>query len=188
MECFRLVECMKKKHFNYKHGMCKTKFYGIWRGILSRCNDKNCDKYKHYGGRGIKCLWKSFEEFRDDMYDSYLKHFKKYSSRNTTIDRVDNNGDYCRRNCKWTNRKAQANNRRSNCFISYKNEIKTLAEWAEILPFEYHTLKARLNKYGWSVEEAFTIPAKLGSNQNLRKIPVNNSPLTDTLICANINL
>src|SRR3990167_8568385 len=69
-----------------RHGMKHNRFYNIWHKILVRCNKQSCDKYKYYGGRGIKILWNSFKEFRDDMYKSYLDHVIKYGEKNTTID------------------------------------------------------------------------------------------------------
>src|SRR3990167_4465109 len=56
----------------YKTGLGSSNFYNVWRGMLKRCNNKKHKSYKRYGGRGIKVLWKSFEDFKDDMYKSYL--------------------------------------------------------------------------------------------------------------------
>lgn len=103
------------KNISTKHSFAsngKTRFYKIFSGILQRCNNKHVTNFKNYGGRGIKCLWKSFEEFRDDMYKSYLKHIKEFGVDNTSIDRTNNNGNYCKENCVWATSKQQAKNRR----------------------------------------------------------------------------
>lgn len=92
---------LKTKKRNLTHGFSKTQFYSTYRGILERCNNISSHNYKWYGGKGIKCLWKSFEEFRDDMHESYLRHINKYGKKNTTIDRVNSNDHYYKENCRW---------------------------------------------------------------------------------------
>ena len=134
-----------------KHQMSYTRIYKTWQGMKSRCSYIRDSHYKNYGGRGVKVCeeWQKFEPFcewaLDNGYDNYL-----------TLDRIDVNGDYEPSNCRWIDRKTQANNRTNNRVIEYNNEKHTLSEWSEILCIKYSTLAARLNKYKWSVEQAFS--------------------------------
>ena len=142
------------------HGFSGNRFYSIYKGIGKRCNNPKEPNYKNYGGRGIKRLWKSFEEFKDDMYKSYLNHVKKFGAKDTMIERKDNNGDYCEENCIWATKKIQNNNRRNNHFLTYKGKEMTIAEWSEYLGITQSVLYRR-SGLGWSINRMFNQPVRL---------------------------
>ena len=96
------------------------RIYKIWDNMRDRCRNPNSINWKYYGEKGVVILWSSFEEFRDDMYESYLEHVKEFGEMNTSIDRINNDENYCMENCKWSTRKEQARNRKPR--ISYTIE------------------------------------------------------------------
>lgn len=127
-----------------KHGLCYTREYRIYNGAKDRCLNKNNIRWKDYGGRGIKFEWKSVMDFCKDMGKS---------PKGTSLDRINNNGNYCKENCRWATPKQQQNNSRFNKRIEYNGEIRTIPEWAEIMKIPYGTLATRINR-GWNIEKA----------------------------------
>jgi len=89
------------------HDMSYTRIYKIWTNIKSRIDNKSNTRYSDYGGRGI-CLfgqWRDFSVFKDWA----ISH--GYSD-NLTIDRIDNDKDYCPDNCRWVTQQINSKNRR----------------------------------------------------------------------------
>lgn len=145
-------------------GKNASRLYGIWLGMKVRCTNPKAQSHKYYIDRGISVCdeWSDYSVFKEWA----LSH--GYSD-NLTIDRIDVNGDYCPENCRWVTQSEQMRNTRKNHCITYMGETKTLAEWSEITGVPYHTLKSRINNYGFSAEEALTLPVKTGNNQSLRR-------------------
>ena len=142
--------CYNKEKLSERkiHGMCKTKTYMSWSALKNRCLNSNNPHFKNWGGRGIMVCkeWMKFENFYRDMGEI---------PENKSIDRIDNNGNYCKENCCWSSPKQQQNNRRNNCLLTYQNKTKTVKQWSEELEINVKTIYARIKK-GWSVERTLT--------------------------------
>ena len=133
-------------------------FWKKYKNAKRRCENPARHDYVFYGGRGIKFLWKTFDEFTRDMYDSYLKHVENFGDqRGTTLERIDNNGHYCKENCRWATMGEQAKNKNSNKVLEYNGEKMLMIDWCKRLKLEYATVKYRIAQ-GWPVEEAFERP------------------------------
>ena len=101
-----------EKHYNWKGGLSTGTMYRKWAGLKSRCGNKNDARYKWYGARGIKVEWNTFLDFYNDMNESYENHKKIYGQKNTTLDRINFDGNYSKNNCRWATWKEQGNNKR----------------------------------------------------------------------------
>ena len=81
--------------------------YRCWWNMLDRCLNPNNKEFKYYGKRGISVCarWRDFENFFADMGSK--------PSKNLTIERINNDGDYSPSNCKWATHMEQSKNKRA---------------------------------------------------------------------------
>lgn len=140
----------EKKHGNETHGLTKTRFYRIWRNMLKRCEFEGYEHYHRYGGRGISFdeSWRSFDSFYKDMFMGYTDSL--------TLERVDNDKDYSKENCKWSSMRDQCRNRSSNRYLELGGREMILTDWAKETGIKLTTIRQRIDVYGWSVERALT--------------------------------
>ena len=129
-----------------------TRLYSIWQGIKSRCYNEHNARYDRYGGRGIKVC----DEWRNDFVNFYNWAIKNGYSADLTIDRINNDGDYCPENCHWATAKEQCNNRSTNILIKIGNATKTLTQWCEIFELNSAAVLARYNRHEFiSIDDLF---------------------------------
>ena len=151
--------CLQKdtaKKLKTKHNLVKTRIYHIWINMKRRCVSTN----KYYGGRGIKIC----NEWLSDFMNFYNWAMANGYSDKLTIDRIDVNGNYEPKNCRWVDMKVQSNNTRKNHFVEYKNEKHTIAEWSRILGLTYDAFRYRIKRNG--IKDKCFIP-KIDKRENL---------------------
>jgi homospermidine synthase len=117
--------------------------------MIDRCHLPTSHTYNRYGERGISVCerWHNFENFYADMGDK---------PEGMSLERIDNNGDYCPENVIWATAKQQANNRKSNVVLEHNGKKQTMQQWCDELGLKIGTVWARLNVYGYTVEQALT--------------------------------
>ena len=137
---------LKPSFRNTTHGMSHTRLYTIHCGMMTRCYNKNHMHYRHYGGRGISVCeeWKKFENFSQWASESGY-------ADGLSIERIDNDGNYCPENCTWIPINDQPKHRRNNTFITVDGEQMTLSECSIRYNIPLSTVIYRA-KRGWDVK------------------------------------
>jgi len=148
---------MRGNKLAQKHGLSKTRLHRIWHSMYCRCYYKTTSQYKNYGGKGIKVCdeWKHIKGF----INFYNWAINNGYSEELTLDRIDNNKDYCPDNCRWLTVKEQSNHKTNNVFYTFKRRTQTSKQWCDEYGISQTTLNDRL-KRGWTLEQALTISTK----------------------------
>ena len=164
LNCGRIKSCgcIRKEQItkrNITHNQRRTKLYEVWKTMKQRCYNPKNSSYQNYGQRGITICneWlNSFEAFYDWSYDNgYCIENQDDEIHKLTLDRINVNGNYEPSNCRWVDRKAQANNTRVTKFVTINNENKSVCEWCRIYNINRTTYQSRINR-GLSPYEALT--------------------------------
>ncbi|HEU4636894.1 MAG TPA: hypothetical protein VFS41_11985 [Edaphobacter sp.] len=139
------VNSARATHGHTKGGKHSSTFT-VWRSMLARCTDSKHASFHNYGGRGIEVCarWAVFESFLEDMGER---------PKGKTLDRIDNDGNYCKENCRWVSMKENSNNRRNNRLLTLHGKTHTVSEWAALTGLNESTIRVRLFR-GATDEEA----------------------------------
>lgn len=138
------------------HGMTNRPVYRVWCTMKARCYNPKTESYPRYGGRGITVCdrWlESFENFYSDMGPR--------PSAKHTLERKNNDGNYCPENCEWIVAEKQASNRRNNHLVTFRGRTLPISHWNSELGFPTGTISQRMQKLGWSAEKAMTTPIRV---------------------------
>ena len=137
-----------------KHLLSNSRLYKTWSGIKKRCHNSKSKSFSIYGGRGIS-ICKEWDNDFQEFYEWSISHGYR---DNFSIDRIDVNGNYYPENCRWVDRLTQANNCRTNHYLTFNGKTQSIAEWARELGVSDSVIRHRLSKLGWSVEKTLTTP------------------------------
>lgn len=150
--CLRIdqtVERFTKHGLRSQNNDQTEKLYGVWKSMKARCYNKNQTEYNRYGGRGITVC----DEWRED-YSAFREwSFSNGYKEGLTIDRIDNDGNYCPNNCRWITQTEQCRNKSTNVFLEYNGTVYILKDLADMVGVDRKKLKRRIDK-GMTIEEA----------------------------------
>jgi len=110
-----------------------------WHNMIVRCTNPKTRSYRDYGARGITVCdeWSSFSKFFEDMGPPPAGY---------QLDRLDNDGNYQKSNCRWATPRQQASNRRTSKMINYSGERRCLGEWCHLFQVNYNRAYNRMQK------------------------------------------
>lgn len=119
-------------------GKKATRLYRIWVNMRARCRNKNHPDYARYGGRGIGiCVeWEDYNTFKAWAMSNGYKE-------NLSIDRTDNDGNYCPENCRWADQRTQIQNTSQTIRV---NGV-SLKKWCEEHNLNYEVIKHYRQKH-----------------------------------------
>ena len=134
----------------------------VFAHMKERCYNLNDKRYEDWGGRGIQIC---------DEWLSDPETFVRWSIENgydegLTIDRVDNNGNYCPENCRWVTKAENNQNRRSSRYYTYNGKTQNLQKWCD----EYNASRSMVDKrlqLGWEFDKALLTPKKTRDQESL---------------------
>ncbi len=120
------------------HGQTKHPLHGVYRAMVSRCNNPKVSTYKHYGARGIRVApeWARFEDF--------FAWAEPRWTPGLTLDRTDNGKGYSPDNCRFVTMREQNRNTRANRIVECRGRLVTLAEAEEITGLSKHHVRRRV--------------------------------------------
>jgi len=124
-----------------KHGLNKHKLYNVWQGIKTRCSNPKSNRYKYYGGKGVKICeeWLDFSVF----FNWAISHGYR---EGLTLDRKNRDANYEPENCQWVSYQQQNLHKSDQKRIIYQNAEYTVKEVAKLTKIPESTLYHRLRR------------------------------------------
>ena len=150
-------------YYNFNKYTWDNKRIGnIFKGMKGRCYDKNDKSYKWYGEKGVKV----YKEWIDNPKLFEIWALSNGYEDNLTIDRIDENKDYCPENCRWVSNSDNAKYKSTTSLIEVDGETHTGKDWAKILGFGINLINNYIRKYG--LENTIEFIKKYQANPTLK--------------------
>jgi len=153
--------CIRKEG-NPTHGKVYHPLYKTYQAAKTRCTNKNIADWPLYGGRGIKFLLGSFEEFFEKMLPTWFK--------GASIGRIDPDGDYEYDNIRWETNAQQARSKRTNVKYTHNGETLIQSDWAARIGITAISLSERVQN--WGVERALSTPRRAMKRPREKLLPI----------------
>ena len=128
----------------------------VWYWLRQRTDNPKCTWYKYWGGRWIKCEWNSFKEFYADMWEKYQEWL--------SLDRINNDWNYCKDNCRWATRSEQNSNTRKNILVDWI----CIKQYCKLHNLNYWAINMRLHMW-WTIEKSISTPIKKFKKRNYKE-------------------
>lgn len=142
-----LQERNKNNQYGKKHGLSHDRIYNIYANMIQRCTNSKVNRFKNYGGRGIKVC----DEWLENFMNFYNWAIENGYEEQLTIERIDVNGNYEPNNCTWITNKEQQNNRTNNVNITINGETLNMRQWSKATGVNEKTIEKRI-RMGWQGE------------------------------------
>jgi len=133
----------------YPETQKRKPLYNVYNGMLQRCYNPKCIKFKFYGGRGVTVCDRWLGE---GGYKNFEEDMSPRPSKKHTLDRKDTRGNYEKSNCRWATKEVQMRNRLDTCYVTINGITKCATEWCEEYGIKTSTFGGRLER-GWTGEK-----------------------------------
>jgi hypothetical protein len=128
-----------------KHGGWKRPEYGAWQHMRMRCVNPNEPYYERYGGRGIRVC----DRWADD-FGAFIADMGPRPTPQHSIERINNDGHYEPKNCRWATPREQSLNTSRNRWLEHDGIRLTVPDWAKRIGVNEKTIRNRLRD-GWPI-------------------------------------
>jgi len=139
------------------HGLANHPLKSTYFNMLRRCGNVDDLHYKDYGGRGI-----IVEDRWSNPINGMINFFSDMGVKPSnchTLDRIDNNGNYCKENCRWATHAEQHRNKRNNVLYLFNGDVYTQQEMQRKLNLSVGTLYYA-RKHGKPLPEGVTLKSE----------------------------